>query len=65
VTEVRSLLTAMAAAADIEVDGGVDVGNAAALVSNGATVLVAGAAIFHTPDAPAALRALRQAAGAR
>ena len=35
--------------ADIEVDGGVDDGNAAALVRAGASILVAGASIFGTP----------------
>ena len=48
----------------IEVDGGVDSANAAALVAAGASILVAGASIFGTPDPAAAVRALRQAAGA-
>jgi ribulose-phosphate 3-epimerase len=48
----------------IEVDGGVDQTNAAALVAAGASILVAGASIFGTPDPAAAVRALRQAAGA-
>jgi ribulose-phosphate 3-epimerase len=47
----------------IEVDGGVEPGNAAALVEAGATLLVAGASIFGTPDPAGALRALRRAAG--
>jgi ribulose-phosphate 3-epimerase len=49
---------------DIEVDGGVDAGNAAALVAAGATILVAGASVFGAADPAAATRALRQAAGA-
>jgi ribulose-phosphate 3-epimerase len=49
---------------DIEVDGGVDTGNAAALVAAGATILVAGASVFGAADPAAATRALRQAAGA-
>ena len=36
----------------------------AALVAAGASILVAGASIFGTPDPAAAVRALRQAAGA-
>ena len=46
---------------DIEVDGGVDAGNAASLVSAGATALVAGTAAFRGgPDHYAAnIRALR------
>ncbi len=47
---------------DIEIDGGVDVSNARALVDAGASMLVAGAAIFATPDPTAATRAIRQAA---
>ncbi len=34
----------------IEVDGGVDPGNARALVEAGADILVAGSAVFHSPD---------------
>ena len=49
----------------IELDGGVDTGNAADLVRAGATVLVAGNSIFGQPDPGAATRALRQAAGSR
>jgi ribulose-phosphate 3-epimerase len=44
----RSLLT------EIEVDGGVDAGNAAACVAAGATVLVTGTAVFGHPQGPAA-----------
>jgi ribulose-phosphate 3-epimerase len=47
---------------DIEVDGGVDQSNAAALVQAGATILVAGASVFGAPDPAAATVALRQAA---
>jgi ribulose-phosphate 3-epimerase len=48
-------------AVDIEVDGGVDSGNAASLVSAGATALVAGTAAFRGgPDCYAAnIEALR------
>ena len=51
-------------AADIEVDGGVDASNAGALAAAGATMLVAGVAIFRSPDPGAATRALRAAADA-
>jgi len=47
---------------DIEVDGGVDLSNAAALVRAGASILVAGASVFGTPDPAAATAGLRQAA---
>jgi len=62
VAGARALLTEYGSSAAIEVDGGVDTSNAAALVDAGATILVAGASIFHTSDAVEATRALRQAA---
>jgi ribulose-phosphate 3-epimerase len=62
VAQVRTLIEARGAHAEIQVDGGVDVSNAGALVEAGATILVAGAAIFHAPDAASAVQALRRAA---
>ncbi len=44
---------------DIEVDGGVDAANASALVSAGATILVAGSSVFKAEAPAAAIRALR------
>ena len=46
----------------IEVDGGVDAGNAAPLAAAGAEILVAGNAIFGHSDPVAAIAALREAA---
>ena len=63
VSLVKALLQAAGSTAEIEVDGGVDTGNAATLVRAGATMLVAGASIFGTPDPAAATRNLRNAAG--
>ncbi|MDA1306802.1 MAG: ribulose-phosphate 3-epimerase [Acidobacteria bacterium] len=60
VAELRALLADRPV--DIEVDGGVDSGNARTLVQAGATMLVAGASIFGRPDPAAATVALRQAA---
>ncbi len=62
VADTRALLAANGSQADIEVDGGVDLTNAAALVQAGATMLVAGASIFGTGDPGAATRALRRVA---
>ncbi|MGH7400038.1 MAG: ribulose-phosphate 3-epimerase [Candidatus Rokuibacteriota bacterium] len=45
----------------ISVDGGVKAGNAGALAQAGATVLVAGSAVFGAPDPGAAVAALRSA----
>jgi ribulose-phosphate 3-epimerase len=47
---------------DIEVDGGVDARTARAAVAAGANVLVAGTAVFHAPDARAAVEAIRASA---
>jgi ribulose-phosphate 3-epimerase len=62
IAEARQLFGATDRPAAIEVDGGVDTSNAAALVSAGATILVAGASIFAQPDPAAALHTLRRAA---
>jgi ribulose-phosphate 3-epimerase len=65
IRQARTMLTNAGVAADVEVDGGVDTTNAAALVEAGATILVAGVSIFGTPDPAEATRRLRAAAGAR
>jgi len=49
----------------LEVDGGVDSGNAGVVVAAGATLLVAGSAVFAAPDPAAAYHELVTAAGAR
>lgn len=43
----------------VEVDGGINAGNAATVRGAGAGVLVAGSAVFGSPDRAAAVRALR------
>jgi ribulose-phosphate 3-epimerase len=48
--------------ADIEVDGGITPDNAGQVISAGASVLVAGTAVFGAEDPPAAVNALRRAA---
>jgi ribulose-phosphate 3-epimerase len=50
-------------AVDLSVDGGVKAEHAGPLARHGATVLVAGSAIFAAPDPAAALRRIREAAG--
>jgi ribulose-phosphate 3-epimerase len=59
---VRALLDERGSRAPIEVDGGIDPGNAARVVAAGASILVAGSAIFGSPDPERATRALRAAA---
>jgi ribulose-phosphate 3-epimerase len=61
---IRKLLDQAGNRAPIEVDGGVDSSNAARLISAGASILVAGVAIFSSPDPAAATRELRAAASA-
>jgi ribulose-phosphate 3-epimerase len=64
IDELRLMLQAAGSTAAIEVDGGVDTTNAAALVARGVTILVAGSAIFSQADPAEATRQLRRAAGA-
>jgi ribulose-phosphate 3-epimerase len=59
---VRALLDAAGNPAPIEVDGGVDRTNVARLAGVGASIFVAGVAIFGAPDPAAATRDLRAAA---
>ena len=64
VRRVRELLNRVGSRALIEIDGGIDITNAADVVAAGATILVAGSAIFGRTDPEAATRALRAAASA-
>jgi ribulose-phosphate 3-epimerase len=62
IAEAREMIAAARGSTVIEVDGGVDRENAAAIVQAGASILVAGASVFGTPDAAEATRGLRRAA---
>jgi len=62
VQHVRAVLTAAGSSAPIEIDGGIDETTAARVVAAGATILVAGQAIFGNGDPESATRALRAAA---
>jgi ribulose-phosphate 3-epimerase len=62
VRRLRAQIEARGLDTRIEVDGGVDASNVAALVKAGADILVAGNAIYGQPDPEAAARALLQAA---
>ena len=59
---IRAALDAKRLRAELEVDGGIKPDNARRVVEAGATVLVAGSAIFEDPDGPAG--ALRKFKGA-
>ena len=60
--EVRALLDRHGSQASIEIDGGIDATNIARVVAAGAQIIVAGAAIFNTPDPERATRELKAAA---
>ncbi|WP_281389423.1 ribulose-phosphate 3-epimerase [Chitinophaga qingshengii] len=62
IKQVRQLIKDAQATALIEVDGGIDTGNAAQLVQAGANVLVAGSAIFGSADPEKTIAALKQGA---
>ena len=62
VQEVRRLLDRHHNPGPVEIDGGVDLGNVGRIVSSGARILVAGSAVFQTPDPERATRDLKAAA---
>ncbi len=59
---VREVLARNGSAAPIEIDGGIEAGNVARVVAAGASIIVAGNAIFGTADPERATRDLRAAA---
>jgi ribulose-phosphate 3-epimerase len=61
---MRALLGGAPKHVPIEVDGGVDLKTVADVVAAGAEILVAGHAVFGTPDPEQAVRTLKQAATA-
>ena len=65
IRRVRELLDRTGSRAEIEVDGGIDLDTIGAVVDAGATLLVAGHAVFGHGDPTAAVKALRRAAGAQ
>jgi ribulose-phosphate 3-epimerase len=59
VRAVRTLLDRAGNPAAIEIDGGIDAATIGRVVAAGAEILVAGSAIFHSPDPEAATRELK------
>jgi ribulose-phosphate 3-epimerase len=58
----RAMLDALGSATELQVDGGVTAGNAHEVAAAGATVLVAGSAVYgHSGGAAEGVRALREA----
>jgi len=62
VRDVRALLDRAGNAAPVEIDGGIDLKNIGRVVAAGARMIVAGSAIFHTPDPERTTRELKAAA---
>ncbi len=60
VGEIHRMLSEAGVSAEIEVDGGVDIATAPRIVRQGATVLVAGSALFGAPDASAFIDGLKK-----
>jgi ribulose-phosphate 3-epimerase len=62
VRALRALLNRVGSRAAIEIDGGIDLETVGRVVAAGAEILVAGSAVFHTPDPESAARELKQLA---
>jgi ribulose-phosphate 3-epimerase len=58
---IRRLRAALPDDVHVQVDGGIDEANVSAVREAGATLIVAGTAVFHRPDIAAAYRALASA----
>lgn len=63
IAELRQMVAGMGLQTLIEVDGGVSAQNAAEIGAAGADVLVAGSAIFKSPDYRRTIMAMRQQSG--
>ena len=64
VRDARTLLDEIGSTAELEVDGGVDAGNVGELQAAGASVVVAGSAVYgHVDGAAAGVRLIRDALG--
>ncbi|NWG14231.1 MAG: ribulose-phosphate 3-epimerase [Acidobacteria bacterium] len=52
IRKLREMITSMNCHARIEVDGGIEIGNLAQILSAGAEIIVAGSAVFRSPKGP-------------
>jgi ribulose-phosphate 3-epimerase len=59
IRRLREMIDERKLAVDIEVDGGVNAETASLVVAAGANILVAGSAVYGSPDVAAAIRQLR------
>ncbi|AEG14907.1 ribulose-phosphate 3-epimerase [Desulfofundulus kuznetsovii DSM 6115] len=62
IRRIREMLDGAGLEVEIQVDGGINPSTAPLVVQAGATVLVAGSAVFGAPDPAAAIQVIRQAA---
>jgi len=63
-SRARAMLDEIGSDAELQVDGGVGIANVEAIVNAGASVVVAGSAVYRHPDGAAAgVRAIRSASG--
>ena len=63
IRHIAQLIHQRGVAVEIEVDGGIDARTAPVVVSAGATILVAGSAVFGQSDRVAAMESIRSAVG--
>jgi ribulose-phosphate 3-epimerase len=63
IRDLKTLITAKKLDVDIEVDGGVTPDNVGAVCQAGADVVVAGSAVFHTPDYRKTIRTFKEKMG--
>lgn len=61
INDLRKLIDSQSLNVKIEVDGGISAANAGAVALKGADILVAGSAVFDTPNIPKAVQELRTA----
>lgn len=62
IAELKQLIEEKKSGAKIEIDGGVDLKNAADLITAGADILVAGNTVFSSPDPTGTIAELKQTA---
>ena len=60
IRQLKSRIQAEGSSALIEIDGGVTLDNAAAIIAAGADVLVAGNTVFASPDPKGTISALKR-----
>jgi len=60
IREVRAIIDRYNPACELEVDGGIASGTAGKVIAAGATVLVAGSAVYGAEDPAAAIESLRK-----